>query len=731
MRTQLTSSPVSGRNAKSRRLRPLALAARLAVVTGLVLAGVMATNAGARADSTVGPVFPAPGSGTWTSTGTPTGGEIGKAGGITWSYTGVDPTQFDQMVWGLGYPDSPATFSFGVNTATLEFDPSTSNLSGGVLNFTGSAEFPNLDGSTPAYPVQLTVTTVTGPSAFVAPSSLTGLTVDPSAGGVLPVTGDYSVNLIIQVSTDGGTTWTPANDYFNSTPHTASASTTSSVQGDFWYTPAGTPAVSFGQSPLAFGGQPVGSTTDLTETVTNTGTAPLDITEIDAGGDYSAPTDDCVGNSVAAGSSCSIDVVFNPSVAGTDNGSLVLTDNASDSPQTLQLTGSGTEAEAVLTPNPVNFGSVVTGSSDQEVLTISNPGTGTLTLSNAALTGANPGDFALTGTTSGCVGSPPTVLAGTSCGLTLTFTPGGTGTRTATLTVTDSASPSTQSVTLTGVGAPVTGTPGAPTGVSAVPGNGQISVSWTAPADNGGLPVSGYLVSAATAGGGTTYTETLSSPLTGTILGGLTNGTAYNVTVAAINSAGTGPVGVSSDNPVTPTAAAPLITSSNSVAVAVGHTLTFKVTAAGKPRPAMGASGLPGWLTFTPAAAGGSGTLTGTAPAGSGGVYPIAFMASNGVGFPVTQYATLSVLDFTSPASATFALNQSDSFTVTTSLSPGPVSLSLTGTLPPNVSFIVGTNGTATLSGIPGGKAKNYAITFKATYGTATLTQKFTLTTTG
>ncbi len=731
MRMQLSRSPIGGRGAKTRLLSTLALAARLAALTGLVFAGVMATNAVAWADTTIGPVFPAPGSGTWTSTGTPTGGEIGKAGGVTWTYTGVDPTQFHQMVWGLGYPDSPSTFSFGLDTATLAFDPTTSNLSGGVLNFTGSAEFPNLDGSTPSYPIRLTVTTVTGPSAFVAPADLTGLTVDPSVGGVLPVTEDYSVNLIIQVSTDGGTTWTPANDYFNNTPHTAGVSTSSSVQGDFWYTPVGAPAVSFGQNPLAFGGQPIGSTTQLTETVTNTGTAPLDITEIDAGGDYSAPSDTCVGKSVAAGNSCSIDVDFTPSIAGTDNGSLVLTDNAPDSPQTLQLTGSGTEAEAVLSPNPVNFGTVVTGSSDQEVLTVSNPGTATLNLSNAALSGADPSDFAITGTNSGCVGSPPTVLAGTSCGLQITFTPGGIGTRSATLTLTDSASPPTQSVTLTGVGAPVTSTPGAPTSVSALPGNGQISVSWSAPASNGGLPITGYVVSAATAGGGTTFTQTLNSPVTGTIMGGLTNGTAYDITVAAINSAGTGPAGVSSDNPVTPTAAAPLITSANSFAVAVGHTLSFKVTAVGKPKPTMGASGLPSWLTFTPAAAGGSGTLTGPAPVGSGGVYPITFTASNGVGFPVTQNATLSVLEFTSATSATFTLNQSDSFTVTTSLSPGPVTLSLTGTLPPDVSFIVGAHGTATLSGVPTGKAKNYSITFKATFGAATLTQKFTLTTTG
>jgi hypothetical protein len=52
------------------------------------------------------------------------------------------------------------------------------------------------------------------------------------------------------------------------------------------------------------------------------------------------------------------------------------------------------------------------------------------------------------------------------------------------------------------------------------------------------------------------------------------------------------------------------------------------------------------------------------------------------------------------------------------------------GTLPPNVSFTVNGNGTATLSGVPTGNAKAYAITFKATLGTAATTQKFMLTTT-
>lgn len=269
--------------------------------------------------------------------------------------------------------------------------------------------------------------------------------------------------------------------------------------------------------------------------------------------------------------------------------------------------------------------------------------------------------------------------------------------------------------------------PGAPADVSAAPGNGQLAVSWTAPASSGSAPISGYLVTATTHGGGPVYTKTLNTPATATTLGGLTNGTGYDVTVAAVNSVGTGPAAAAAGNPVTPTSAAPLITSANTLAVAVGHNLSFRVTAVGRPKPDLAEAGAPSWLTFTPAAKGGSATLVGTPPAGAGGQYPITVTATNSSGAPDTQAATLSVLEFTSPDAVSFPLGQSDSFTVTTSLSP--VDLALTGSLPPNVSFAVNGDGTATLSGIPAGKAKTYHLTFKATYGAVSCTQAFTITT--
>lgn len=78
--------------------------------------------------------------------------------------------------------------------------------------------------------------------------------------------------------------------------------------------------------------------------------------------------------------------------------------------------------------------------------------------------------------------------------------------------------------------------PSAPTAVSATPGNGQVAVSWNAPASDGGAAVTGYTVTAAPGGATATTTGATAATVTG-----LANGTAYTFTVAATNSAGTGP----------------------------------------------------------------------------------------------------------------------------------------------------------------------------------------------
>lgn len=98
------------------------------------------------------------------------------------------------------------------------------------------------------------------------------------------------------------------------------------------------------------------------------------------------------------------------------------------------------------------------------------------------------------------------------------------------------------------IGGNASGTPGAPTIGIATDGNGQASVSFTAPAFNGGLPITSYT---ATSNPGN-ITGILNQAGSGTItVTGLTNYTAYTFTVTATNATGTGPASAPS-NSVTP-----------------------------------------------------------------------------------------------------------------------------------------------------------------------------------
>jgi len=82
--------------------------------------------------------------------------------------------------------------------------------------------------------------------------------------------------------------------------------------------------------------------------------------------------------------------------------------------------------------------------------------------------------------------------------------------------------------------------PGAPTGVSAIAGNASAVVRWTAPADVGGGPLTGYSI-VPLVGSSPQPAQPAPASATSLQVTGLTNGTTYAFTVAASNDAGTGP----------------------------------------------------------------------------------------------------------------------------------------------------------------------------------------------
>ena len=98
-----------------------------------------------------------------------------------------------------------------------------------------------------------------------------------------------------------------------------------------------------------------------------------------------------------------------------------------------------------------------------------------------------------------------------------------------------------------------TSAPGAPTAVTGTAGDGSVALDWTAPASDGGSPVTGYRITPVAGGVAQTPVDTGSTSTARTITG-LTNGTAYTFTVAATNAVGTGPASTPSAT-LTPRAA--------------------------------------------------------------------------------------------------------------------------------------------------------------------------------
>ncbi len=102
---------------------------------------------------------------------------------------------------------------------------------------------------------------------------------------------------------------------------------------------------------------------------------------------------------MAAGASCTISVTFTPTAIGVQTGSITLTDNAADSPETVSLSGTGKEAVVTLSQTSAAWlARTIDTTSATRTVTITNTGNATLGHPTMSLSGTNPGQFAQTNT---------------------------------------------------------------------------------------------------------------------------------------------------------------------------------------------------------------------------------------------------------------------------------------------------------------------------------------------
>jgi hypothetical protein len=155
---------------------------------------------------------------------------------------------------------------------------------------------------------------------------------------------------------------------------------------------------------------------------------------------------------LAVNATCTISVTFTPGASGSRSASVSIADDATGSPHSLGLSGTGAAAApgVSLSPSSLDFGARPIGStSAAQTSTLTNTGNAALTISSIAVTGANAADFAQS---NDCPIAPSTLAAGGSCTISATFTPGAGGSRAASVAVTDDASGSPQNIALSGSG---------------------------------------------------------------------------------------------------------------------------------------------------------------------------------------------------------------------------------------------------------------------------------------
>ena len=212
----------------------------------------------------------------------------------------------------------------------------------------------------------------------------------------------------------------------------------------------GSPIV-FAPATLAFGLQSPGTTSSPQSlTITNTSQSSLTIGSLIKGGNapqyFALKSDACTGTTLAANASCMTTIAFSPPVIGLFTAVLSVNDTASDSPQSVLITGNGTGPAAGFNPSYLNFANQAVGTtSPPQSVVLTNTGTATLNISQIAST---VNYFAETNNCN------PQIAVGASCTINVTFTPTTTGVLEGAIQVSDDALVSPQQVGLTGTAGP-------------------------------------------------------------------------------------------------------------------------------------------------------------------------------------------------------------------------------------------------------------------------------------
>ncbi|MGB8522371.1 MAG: choice-of-anchor D domain-containing protein [Candidatus Acidiferrales bacterium] len=206
----------------------------------------------------------------------------------------------------------------------------------------------------------------------------------------------------------------------------------------------GEPGLAISPASFNFGSVQVGSTGSATITLINSGTESVSINQASVAGTGFSAIGLAAGATIAAGQSTTFTAQFAPTTSGSASGSISVASNAPNSPLTVALSGSGSQAQISAIPSTAGFGNVSTGTSNSQTISLTNNGTASLVISHATVTGTG---FSITG-----LSTPLTIPTGSNTTFNAVFAPGAAGAVTGSISLTSNAPNSPLTIALSGSG---------------------------------------------------------------------------------------------------------------------------------------------------------------------------------------------------------------------------------------------------------------------------------------
>lgn len=212
--------------------------------------------------------------------------------------------------------------------------------------------------------------------------------------------------------------------------------------------------LSVSQSSLAFGSVTVGNNSSQSLVLTNTGNANVTVSQITITGTGFTGSGITTPLTLTPGQTATYTAQFAPTAAGSASGQITFTSNASNSPATVALAGTGVAAtvlQLTASPTSIGFGNVNVGSTATQSVAITNTGNANVTISQITPSGSG---FSGSGIT-----VPLTLAAGQSANYTAQFAPTAAGSATGQISFVSNATNSPTTVSLSGTGTTATSGP--------------------------------------------------------------------------------------------------------------------------------------------------------------------------------------------------------------------------------------------------------------------------------